>query len=516
MPSLPTRRRMRCCKEQIRGLRALQAAGAEVLLLQADVTDAAQVQAAWRRQGRHSAAFDGLVHCAGYGEFVPVRETSREVIEAVLAPKVRGTAEPAGGAGRRRARAGAAVLVDVGRHHRLRPGRLCRRLRLAGCAGAVAQASGAGKTPEPRTRFVVDRLGRLEHAAANRARAGRRRLAAAPAGKQDRHPAARRRGSDPPGAGLRPAAGGHFHRRFPAIAAQEPQRWPSALQHDDGADDSHGERRSGGQPDAVRAPQPVDANTWRHRRPRKSCWPRSGRKRSAFAKIGVNDNFFELGGESLLGVKIVVKAKKMGLLVDPKQMFATPTIAQIAQSLQKSTNTFVEQGPVEGDAPCTPVQGQFLDAAWADADHWNVGLLVDVARARRRRALAGDRRCPVSVITMSCARTLSAPANPGWAAIENGDRCIRLRKRGTRRSTSTCRRSTVARRHPPSRNIAGACSRRLRVEGGPVCTPGLLPHRGRRRETGDPGAPSRARCAVARYRGRRPHGDGRRPMPAPT
>ncbi|WP_158592173.1 type I polyketide synthase [Noviherbaspirillum sedimenti] len=365
-------------KEQIRGIQALQAAGAQVLLLQADVTDAAQVAAVLAQVRATYGAIHGLVHCAGYGEFVPVRETSREVIDAVLAPKVRGTMN----------------LLAALDGDDLELVLLCSSMSVAttgyGLAGyvsacayldALAQSHRSqrrtGMGSRPATRFLSINWDvwstPLQTARAQSDAALLQRL-------QDNKTA------------ILPREGVEvIHRALACVQPQaiistvdflQLQRKNRQLAEAAPLDDATGAAQEGAAADSMAlyerpslsteyvAPSSVEEKLLA------SIWQET----LGIGKIGVNDNFFELGGESLLGVKIVVKAKKMGLLIDPKQMFATPTIAQIAQSLNKSSAVVVEQAQVKGDARCTPVQRQFLESTWADANHWNVGLLLDAGR----------------------------------------------------------------------------------------------------------------------------------------
>src|SRR5439155_13253994 len=47
--------------------------------------------------------------------------------------------------------------------------------------------------------------------------------------------------------------------------------------------------------------------------------------------IGVYDDFFELGGDSVLGLRIVARAREHGLVLTPGQLFQSPTIAALAE-----------------------------------------------------------------------------------------------------------------------------------------------------------------------------------------
>jgi aryl carrier-like protein len=46
--------------------------------------------------------------------------------------------------------------------------------------------------------------------------------------------------------------------------------------------------------------------------------------------VGVYDDFFELGGDSVLGLRIIARAREHGLLLTPGQLFQGPTIAALA------------------------------------------------------------------------------------------------------------------------------------------------------------------------------------------
>ncbi len=47
-------------------------------------------------------------------------------------------------------------------------------------------------------------------------------------------------------------------------------------------------------------------------------------------RVGVTDNFFELGGDSILSIQVISLARRDGLKVTPKQLFANQTIAELA------------------------------------------------------------------------------------------------------------------------------------------------------------------------------------------
>jgi amino acid adenylation domain-containing protein len=75
------------------------------------------------------------------------------------------------------------------------------------------------------------------------------------------------------------------------------------------------------------------------------------------AQIGIHDNFFEIGGHSLLVIKIVSQMeRKMRQSIPVNQMFQTPTIASMAQtlthrSIEPSSGCVVLLKPGRQDAP---------------------------------------------------------------------------------------------------------------------------------------------------------------------
>jgi amino acid adenylation domain-containing protein/non-ribosomal peptide synthase protein (TIGR01720 family) len=51
-------------------------------------------------------------------------------------------------------------------------------------------------------------------------------------------------------------------------------------------------------------------------------------------RVGADDNFFELGGDSILSIQVVSRARAaLGAAVSPRQLFDTPTIAELARGL---------------------------------------------------------------------------------------------------------------------------------------------------------------------------------------
>ncbi len=106
-------------------------------------------------------------------------------------------------------------------------------------------------------------------------------------------------------------------------------------------------------------------------------------------RVGINDNFFEIGGDSILSMRVVIDARKSGIELRPKDIFAHQTIAELAAfadshkgrqaALQKrhdptinlvnhrEVNALLADGePVEDVYPLTPVQeGMLFHSAYS-------------------------------------------------------------------------------------------------------------------------------------------------------
>ncbi len=93
-------------------------------------------------------------------------------------------------------------------------------------------------------------------------------------------------------------------------------------------------------------------------------------------RVGVLDNFFHLGGDSILSIQVVARAGERGLRLTVRQVFEHQTIAALTEVAQQQVELQAEQGPVQGEAPLTPIQHRFFEQDLADAHHWNQALLL--------------------------------------------------------------------------------------------------------------------------------------------
>ncbi|QRN94792.1 non-ribosomal peptide synthase/polyketide synthase [Archangium violaceum] len=92
-------------------------------------------------------------------------------------------------------------------------------------------------------------------------------------------------------------------------------------------------------------------------------------------RVGIHDNFFELGGDSIISLQIIARARQAGLSLSARQLFQHQTIAELASVVRDSAAPVIEQGPVVGPVPLTPIQRYFLDKD-SELHHFNQSMAV--------------------------------------------------------------------------------------------------------------------------------------------
>ncbi|MBD0673127.1 non-ribosomal peptide synthetase, partial [Streptomyces sp. CBMA156] len=85
-------------------------------------------------------------------------------------------------------------------------------------------------------------------------------------------------------------------------------------------------------------------------------------------EVGADDNYFTLGGDSILGIQVVSAARRAGLALTPRDLFAHQTLAELARAAERAPRPgpAADQGFVTGEAPLTPVQHWLLDTLDGD------------------------------------------------------------------------------------------------------------------------------------------------------
>ncbi|MGW2230889.1 amino acid adenylation domain-containing protein [Streptomyces formicae] len=83
------------------------------------------------------------------------------------------------------------------------------------------------------------------------------------------------------------------------------------------------------------------------------------------ARVGADDSFFELGGDSISSMQLVSRARRMGLVVTPRQVFEEKTPERLAEVAEAVETTAVVAGSGVGEVPWTPVMRAFGERAAA-------------------------------------------------------------------------------------------------------------------------------------------------------
>jgi amino acid adenylation domain-containing protein/non-ribosomal peptide synthase protein (TIGR01720 family) len=105
--------------------------------------------------------------------------------------------------------------------------------------------------------------------------------------------------------------------------------------------------------------------------------------------VGIHDNFFQLGGDSILSIQVVARARREGLLITPRQLFESQTIAGLAAVAVVSDLASEEtDGPIEGEVPLTPVQRRFFADERREPQRFNQAVLLAPREPLRTAALA--------------------------------------------------------------------------------------------------------------------------------
>ena len=97
-------------------------------------------------------------------------------------------------------------------------------------------------------------------------------------------------------------------------------------------------------------------------------------------QIGIHDNFFEHGGDSIISIQVTAKANQHGLQISPKQIFQQQTIAELAAVATRLPVWTEERDEVTGPAPLTPIQRWFFEQEFANPDHFNQAILLELHR----------------------------------------------------------------------------------------------------------------------------------------
>ncbi|TCW37425.1 bacitracin synthase 3 [Laceyella sacchari] len=92
-------------------------------------------------------------------------------------------------------------------------------------------------------------------------------------------------------------------------------------------------------------------------------------------RIGIHDNFFELGGDSIKAIQIAARLAQHQLRLNIKDIFQYETISALAPFIERN-QLVIDQGPVTGEVPLTPIQRDFLTLHAEAPHHFNQAMLL--------------------------------------------------------------------------------------------------------------------------------------------
>ncbi|MEU2758477.1 condensation domain-containing protein, partial [Streptomyces albidoflavus] len=100
-------------------------------------------------------------------------------------------------------------------------------------------------------------------------------------------------------------------------------------------------------------------------------------------RVGTRDNFFSLGGDSILSIQVVSQARRAGLELSSRDIFARQTVAALAAHLAAAGTgagavVQAEQGVLSGAVPTTPIREWFFDHHRAAPEHFNMAAEAEL------------------------------------------------------------------------------------------------------------------------------------------
>ncbi|GAA4316747.1 hypothetical protein GCM10023149_13950 [Mucilaginibacter gynuensis] len=114
--------------------------------------------------------------------------------------------------------------------------------------------------------------------------------------------------------------------------------------------------------------------------------------------VGIYDNFFELGGDSILTIQIVSQARRVGLRLQPKDIFYHQMIASLAEVIiQRGDDVLLgEQGVLTGNAGLLPIQQWYLQKNQPEISYYNQAVFFKL----NKNISSGMLQSALSLITM--------------------------------------------------------------------------------------------------------------------
>jgi amino acid adenylation domain-containing protein/non-ribosomal peptide synthase protein (TIGR01720 family)/FkbM family methyltransferase len=92
-------------------------------------------------------------------------------------------------------------------------------------------------------------------------------------------------------------------------------------------------------------------------------------------RIGLQDDFFTLGGDSIKSIQIVSRLRQSGYVITIQDIMRYPLISDMAGRVGIISRV-IEQGPVIGQIPLSPVQTWYFQSRYGTRHHYNQSVLL--------------------------------------------------------------------------------------------------------------------------------------------
>ncbi|MCP4213766.1 MAG: amino acid adenylation domain-containing protein, partial [bacterium] len=91
--------------------------------------------------------------------------------------------------------------------------------------------------------------------------------------------------------------------------------------------------------------------------------------------IGVRDNFFQLGGDSIKAIQVASRLRQTNLELKIADLFLYSTIEQLRHHVG-DIDRIIDQSPVSGNVPLTPIQSWFFENRFSNSHHFNMSVML--------------------------------------------------------------------------------------------------------------------------------------------
>lgn len=93
-------------------------------------------------------------------------------------------------------------------------------------------------------------------------------------------------------------------------------------------------------------------------------------------RVGASDNFFEIGGDSILAIKVAVRAVKAGIGLTVRRLFEHQTIGKVALNLRDASPLEWAQDAAVAEQKLLPIHHWFIEHTLNGHDHHNQSVLL--------------------------------------------------------------------------------------------------------------------------------------------